>query len=51
MSDIYTHEDVMDFTNPFLQYEEGYSRPFASILLTVCGRLVLVSPTLAPVGV
>jgi len=24
MSDIYCHEDVMDFTNPFLNYEQGH---------------------------
>jgi len=41
----------MDFTNPFLQYEEGYSRPFPQIMPTVRARLVPVSPTPAPVGV
>jgi len=24
MSDIYCHEDVIDFTNPFLDFEQGY---------------------------
>jgi len=40
----------MDFTNPFLDYEEGYVCPFASILPTVHARLIPVSPTLAPVA-
>ena len=29
MSDIYTHEPVMGFTNPFLDFDQGYVRPFA----------------------
>jgi len=24
MSDIYCHEDILDFTNPFLDFEQGY---------------------------
>jgi len=35
MSDIYTHEPVQDFTNPFLDFDQGYVRPFASILPTL----------------
>jgi len=27
MSDIYCHEDVMDFTNPFLDFDQGYHAP------------------------
>jgi len=27
MSDIYCHEDVIDFTNPFLDFEQGYQAP------------------------
>jgi len=40
MSDIYTHEPVMDFTNPFLDFNQGYVRPFATILPTVKATLV-----------
>jgi len=40
MSDIYTHEPVMDFTNPFLDFDRGYVRPFATILPTVKATLV-----------
>jgi len=40
MSDIYTHEDVMDFTNPFLDFDQGYVRPFATILPTVKATLI-----------
>jgi len=44
MSDIYTHEPVMDFTNPFLDYNQGYTRPFAIIAPTVKATLVLIAP-------
>jgi len=44
MSDIYTHEPVMDFTNPFLDYNQGYTRPFAIIVPTVKATLVPISP-------
>ena len=40
MSDIYTHEPVMDFTNPFLNFKQGYVRPFATILPTVKATLI-----------
>ena len=40
MSDIYTHDLVQDFTNPFLDFDQGYAHPFATILLTVRGQLV-----------
>jgi len=40
MSNIYTHEDVMDFTNPFLDFDQGYVRPFATILPTVKATLI-----------
>jgi len=40
MSDIYTHEPVMDFTNPFLDFDQGYVRPFATVLLTVKATLI-----------
>jgi len=44
MSDIYTHEPVMDFTNPFLDFEQGYTRPFGTILPTVRVTLVPITP-------
>jgi len=44
MSDIYTHEPVMDFTNPFLNFDQGYTRPFATILPTVRVTLVPIAP-------
>jgi len=44
MSDIYTHEPVMDFTNPFLDFDQGYTRPFATILPTVRATLVPIVP-------
>jgi len=40
MSDIYTHDPVMDFTNPFLDFDQGYVRPFATILPTVKATLI-----------
>ena len=40
MSDIYTHEPVMDFTNPFLDFNQGYIHPLATILPTVRATLV-----------
>jgi len=44
MSDIYTHEPVVDFTNPFLDFDQGYTRPFATILPTVRATLVPIAP-------
>jgi len=40
MSDIYTHEPVQDFTNPFLDFDQGYVRPFATILPTIKVTLI-----------
>jgi len=40
MSNIYTHEPVMDFTNPFLDFDQGYVRPFATILPTIKATLI-----------
>jgi len=34
----------MDFTNPFLDFDQGYTRPFASILSTVKATLVPIAP-------
>jgi len=44
MSDIYTHEPVQDFTNPFLDFDQGYVRPFATVLSTVKATLIPISP-------
>jgi len=44
MSDIYTHEPVQDFTNPFLDFDQGYVRPFATILPTVKATLIPIAP-------
>jgi len=40
MSDIYTHDSVQDFTDPFLDFDQGYVRPFATILPTVKATLI-----------
>ena len=40
MSDIYTHDLVQDFANPFLDFDQGYVRPFATILPTVKATLI-----------
>jgi len=44
MSDIYTHDPVQDFTNPFLDFDQGYVRPFATILPTVKATLIPIPP-------
>jgi len=44
MSDIYTHDPVQDFTSPFLDFDQGYSRPFAIIAPTVKATLILITP-------
>jgi len=44
MSDIYTHKPVMDFANPFLDFDQGYVRPFATIMPTVRATLVPIAP-------
>jgi len=44
MSDIYTHDPVQDFTNPFLDFNQGYVRPFATILPTVKATLIPIPP-------
>ena len=40
MSDIYTYDAVQDFNNPFLDFDQGYVRPFATILPAVKATLV-----------
>jgi len=44
MSDISTHEPVMDFANPFLDFDQGYTHPFATVLPTVKATLVPIAP-------
>jgi len=44
MSDIYTHELVQDFTNLFLDFDQGYTCPFATILPTIRATLVPIAP-------
>jgi len=41
MSDIYCHEDVIDFTNPFLDFEHGYQAPRKVAAAPVSPRTVL----------
>jgi len=43
MSDIYTHDPVQDFTNPFLDFDQGYVRPFTTILPIVRATLVPIA--------
>jgi len=40
MSDIYNFEPVQDFTNPFLDFDQGYTRPFATVEKTSKATLV-----------
>jgi len=44
MSDIYTHKPVQDFTNPFLDFDQGYTCPFATILPSVKVTLIPIEP-------
>jgi len=41
MSDIYTHEDVLDFTNPFLDFDQGYQAPKKIAAIPVSPKTVL----------
>jgi len=41
MSDIYTHEDVLDFTNPFLNFDQGYQAPRKLAAIPVSPKTVL----------
>ena len=34
----------MDFNNPFLDFDQGYTHPFATLLPTVKGTLVPIAP-------
>jgi len=44
MSNIYTHKPVQDFTNPFLDFDQGYVRPFTTILPTIKATLIPIAP-------
>ena len=35
MSNIYCHEDVINFTNPFLDYEQGHCSIFTKKIATI----------------
>ena len=41
MSDIYCHEDVLNFTNPFLNYEQGYQAPRKVATIPVSPKAIL----------
>ena len=41
MSDIYCHEDIIDFTNPFLDFDQGYQAPRKITALPVSPKTVL----------
>jgi len=42
MSDIYCHEDIIDFTNPFLNFEQGYQAPRKIPTIPVSPKTVLL---------
>ena len=44
MSDIYNYEPVADFTDPFLDFDQGYQCPLATIYPTVKATLVPIQP-------
>jgi len=46
MSDIYCHEDVIDFTNPFLNFEQGYQALRKIAAAPVSPRTVLLEKPL-----
>jgi len=41
MSDIYCHEDVINFTNPFLDFDQGYQAPRKVAAIPVSPNTVL----------
>ena len=41
VSDIYCHEDVINFTDPFLDFEQGYQAPRKVATVPVSPRTVL----------
>jgi len=41
MSDIYCHKDIIDFTNPFLDFEQGYRAPRKIDSILVSPKTVL----------
>ena len=46
MSDIYCHEDVINFTNPFLDFEQGYQALRKSTTIPVSPKTVLLEKPL-----
>jgi len=50
MSDIYTHEDILDFTNPFLDFEQGYQAPWKFAAILVSPKTVLPAEPLTCMG-
>jgi len=41
MSDIYCHEDILDFTNPFLNFKQGYQAPKKIATIPVSLKTIL----------
>jgi len=41
MSDIYCHEDVIDFTDPFLDFDQGYQAPRKVAAVPVSPKTIL----------
>jgi len=50
MSDIYCHEDIINFTNPFLDFEQGYQAPRKIATIPVSPKTVLPSKPLTRRG-
>jgi len=50
MSDIYCHEDVLDFTDPFLNFDQGYQAPRKIPIIPVSPKTVLPSKPLTHRG-
>ena len=50
MSDIYCHEDVIDFTDPFLDFEQGYQAPRKVTAVPISPRTILLEQPLTRRG-
>jgi len=50
MSNIYCHEDVIDFTNPFLNFDQGYQAPRKVAAIPVSPKTVLLEKPLTRRG-
>ena len=48
MSEIYCHEDVIDFTDPFTQFDKGHRVPLAVIKPVKKVTVTSVSPLVIP---